>query len=130
MFPDGLESAYLLHHMASIIGNSVCLSFPTGAAYVALNGSMAEFGSVFLNVKELIPCTTTKVIYFIMMAFSNLSCTYFSYQICFNLGVPEPWRGVYLFLAILILLIRWGGYAIYIAELFSSNKSSVETEGE
>ena len=114
--------------MASIIGNSVCLSFPTGVAYVALNGSMAEFGSVFLNVKELCPGIATKVIYFVMMAFSNLSCTYFSYQICFKLDVPEPWRSVYLGLAILILLIRWGGYAIYISEAMSSKKTTESEE--
>ena len=87
---------------------------------------MAEFGSVFVNVKELVPNKTTTVVYFVMMAFSNLSCTYFSYQICFSLGTPEPWKSSYGFLAILILFIRWAGYAIYLNDALSSKKTEEE----
>ena len=123
LFPEGLELGFLVHHIASIVGDCMCLSFPTGAAYIALNGAMAEFGSVFYNLKELVPSRASAAIYYIMMAFSNLSCTYISYQICFNLNTPEPWEGIYCFLAILILFIRWAGYGMQIkTDLLAKNE--------
>ena len=52
---SGLDSFFLNHHLASIFGSCICLSFPTGAGFICLNGVMGEIGSVFYNLKELAP---------------------------------------------------------------------------
>ena len=118
----GLDTFFLIHHFASIFGCCVCLSFPTGAAYIGLNGVMGEIGSVFYNLKEFTPGPKSISSYYIMMTISNVLCTYFSFQICFNLGVPLPWNIIYGFLALLILILRWYGFVAYINERLQENK--------
>lgn len=72
LWHDGMNAAFLVHHMFAFAGLLVCLFFDAGVGIVILNGASAEFGSGFYNLIFLLPGNSVVFfLYVIIMTLSN-----------------------------------------------------------
>lgn len=115
----GLETAYIVHHLASVIGCTMCLHFPQGAALVTLNAYQSEFTSALFSFSTVNPSLATKLMYFLTMGPSNFGAAVLAY-IVHGYRMPLlPFRATYSGLAVLLVTLRTAGLCIEIKKFLS-----------
>ncbi|EOD36810.1 hypothetical protein EMIHUDRAFT_201047 [Emiliania huxleyi CCMP1516] len=71
LYPAGIELGYLVHHLITIAGCTLCLHLPAGAALTTLNGAQAEVSSSLFSVRHVWPSPPTRLLYYLSMSASN-----------------------------------------------------------
>ena len=121
VYDSGLESVFVLHHLATILGCSLCLVVPAGFGLVTLNAVVAEFGSVFYNIKTLYPLRTfNHAVYLFTMGASNVLAVYIGQwflRLPEMAGGDKAWvRYSYGALLVLLIIIRCGGWILGLSD--------------
>ena len=105
LYPIGLESGYVVHHLASVLGCSMCLMMPMGAGLTALNAIQAEVASAIYSASLLWPNALTVLAYRLLMTASNLFVCYLSYEVWLY-PIALGWRLPYAIMAVLLVALR------------------------
>ena len=111
--PEGLELHFALHHLATVLGNIVCLAFGAhaGGALAALNSVVAELGSQCYNVDVLLGAgggRAAKLLNVVGMTTSNAVIVLLTRRL-WALPTPLWMRATYVALCSLIVLMRVAG---------------------
>lgn len=73
-YPEGLELAYVAHHVFTVFGCLVCMYFPLLAGMVGIFGVQAEVASGTYNVQTMWPNKWTRLLYVAAMGASQVCC--------------------------------------------------------
>jgi len=112
--PNGMDWAFLLHHLCAIAGCSMCLRFPSLIGLIALNTVQCEFASCIYSYGMLYPGSSIiRSIYYVVMACSNVSAGIIGY-IVYASDVGNFWKYMYVGLCVLLVALRCGGWILLI----------------
>eukprot|EP00906_Rhabdomonas_costata_P009441 RCo013356 len=112
---------FVVHHLLTVVGDSLCLCVPSGVGIVTLNALNAEVLSVAYNIKVLYPSTASRLAHLVLMGLSNTGGVALSVLFALR-PIPLWWRVVYCSLAGMILAFRCAGWFITIGELKGSGR--------
>ena len=108
---DSQQNVFVLHHILSIAGSTMCLSFPALAGLITFNAAQAEFASGLYNFVVLYPTSIALYSYLVVMGISNVLIAHLTLALGFS-EIHWPWRGTYCGLASVIFAIRCAGWVI------------------
>eukprot|EP00455_Lapot_gusevi_P055839 TRINITY_DN9132_c0_g2_i2.p1 TRINITY_DN9132_c0_g2~~TRINITY_DN9132_c0_g2_i2.p1 ORF type:complete len:301 (-),score=68.69 TRINITY_DN9132_c0_g2_i2:308-1156(-) len=113
-FTGGVTPGFVLHHLFTIAGCTLCLFTPLGAGIVTINALVAELGSAFYNLFTL-ACPDSVLglsMYVVMMSTSNGLAGWITSQYWIIDGLGLGWKVSYLILAVLLIAIRTMGVVL------------------
>ena len=82
---------------------------------ICVNGIQCEMGSAIFSASTLFPSRLLRTIYFITMTLSNTLAMYLTWRV-WSLDMEVVWRSVYVFLAFIIIAIRWIGLIMAVCQ--------------
>jgi hypothetical protein len=127
LYADGLDAGYLLHHFLSITGCALCLAMPAGAGWSSLNAVQVEAASAAYSATCLAAHPVLHGAYLLGMPASNAYGLYITARV-WRLGLPRGYRAGYAALAVLIVLVRCGGYVAELPRLTRAARASSGTD--
>jgi hypothetical protein len=123
LYPNGLESGYVLHHLVSIAGCALCLLMPMGLGLTTFNGIQCEFASALYSLRLALPSKFTKTLYYVGMCMSNILGAVLAYEL-FSYPLAASWRVTYAVLAAVLIALRTGGLVLdVLAEIRASGNA-------
>ena len=110
---DGLETAFLVHHFASIGVCALSLHFPLAACLLSLQGAHAEFGSAFFSFQKAHPSYYSRIAYLLFMPVDNAFGAWIAYIVYLENIPAWPWKAIYVPLCAVIIVLRQGGWFLH-----------------
>ena len=132
VYPGGLETGYVLHHIFSVVGCTLCLWFPSAMGIITFQAVQCEFASALFSAQTLYPTGMGRALYFVSMTASNVGAAWLSWLVVavFADMAPLPHRGLYGTLTVLLLIIRSVGLLLEGMSAFSGGSSGGEKKKE
>ena len=124
LYPDGLETAYLVHHIAAILGCALSLLYPSGAGVVTLNAVQCEFASALFSFSTVRPHFLTEAVYVVAMLASNVLATSLAVWVWTEVErIPYRWRLMYAGLSVVLIFLRCSGIGLFFFGKLSTTTS-------
>ena len=114
VYPGGLETGYILHHIFTVVGCTLCLWFPSAVGVITFQAVQCEFASALFSAQSLYPTLLGKVLYFITMPGSNVLAAWLSWIVVVSWAnlATFPERALYGALTVFLLIIRSVGVVL------------------
>ena len=126
VYPGGLETGYILHHIFAVVGCTLCLWFPSVAGIITFQAMQCEFASALFSVHTLYPTRFGQLTYFLTMPASNIGAAWLAWYVCYEWIelASLPYRILYGVLTVLLLLIRSIGVVLEAMKLCAAEKKA------
>ena len=114
VYPGGLETGYILHHIFAVLGCTLCLWFPSAVGVITFQAAQCEFASALFSAQTLYPTRLGKVLYFTSMPGSNVLAAWLSWLVVVTWAshAAFPQRALYGALTVFLLIIRSVGVVL------------------
>ena len=124
LYAQGLDVGFLLHHIGSIVGCSLCLHFPSLIGLIAFNTVQCEFASSMYNFKTLFHDSYgAQLLFFGCMGVSNIITIPIG-VVVWHASIATEYRYTYGVLTALIVFLRCGGWAVNVQAYCSTPRGS------